>query len=135
MIFPSRSAFDVVEFKDKSAALIMSTLQSDINNCLQRTQRSMQTHTAHVTAREKEMEDTKVTKSYTDLNVVQYNSCKYMTFCVKYCEIRNKLYKKNLSLFICLWISVSTLLVTILPLRCREKSCVQLKLQAMVNLV
>ncbi|XP_067462143.1 coiled-coil domain-containing protein 178 [Thunnus thynnus] len=54
-----QSALEVVEFKDKSAALIMSTLQSDINNCLQRTQRSMQTHTAHVTAREKEMEDTK----------------------------------------------------------------------------
>ncbi|KAM7379438.1 hypothetical protein PAMP_004987 [Pampus punctatissimus] len=54
-----QSAFDMVEFKDKSATLIMSTLQSDINNCLQRTQRSMQTHTAHVTARKKEMEDTK----------------------------------------------------------------------------
>ncbi|XP_053186714.1 coiled-coil domain-containing protein 178 [Scomber japonicus] len=54
-----KSALDMAEFKDKSAALIMSTLQSDINNCLQRTQRSMQTHTAHVTARKKEMEDTK----------------------------------------------------------------------------
>ncbi|KAK1878521.1 Coiled-coil domain containing protein 178 [Dissostichus eleginoides] len=54
-----QSVFDVVEFKNKSAALVMSTLQSDINNCQQRTQRSMQTHTAHVTAREKEMEDTK----------------------------------------------------------------------------
>ncbi|KAE8290838.1 hypothetical protein D5F01_LYC10428 [Larimichthys crocea] len=54
-----QSVFDVVEFKNKSAALIMSTLQSDINNCQQRTQRSMQTHTAHVTARKKEMEDTK----------------------------------------------------------------------------
>lgn len=62
LIFPSRSVFDVVEFKNKSAALIMSTLQSDINNCQLRTQRSMQTHTAHVTARKKEMEDTKVTK-------------------------------------------------------------------------
>uniref|UniRef100_UPI0037E7D7DF coiled-coil domain-containing protein 178 n=1 Tax=Semicossyphus pulcher TaxID=241346 RepID=UPI0037E7D7DF len=54
-----QSVFDVLEFKNKSAALIMSTLQSDINNCQQRTQRSMQTHTAHVTARQKEMEDTK----------------------------------------------------------------------------
>ncbi|XP_068557525.1 coiled-coil domain-containing protein 178 [Cebidichthys violaceus] len=55
-----QSVFDVVGFKNKSAALVMSTLQSDINNCQQRTQRSMQTHTAHVTARKKEMEDTKV---------------------------------------------------------------------------
>ncbi|XP_069014140.1 coiled-coil domain-containing protein 178 [Embiotoca jacksoni] len=54
-----QSVFDVLEFKNKSAALIMSTLQSDINNCQQRTQRSMQTHTAHVTARKKEMEDSK----------------------------------------------------------------------------
>ncbi|XP_070701858.1 coiled-coil domain-containing protein 178 [Pempheris klunzingeri] len=54
-----QSVFDVVEFKNKSAALIMSTLQSDINNCQHRTQRSMQTHTAHVTARKKEMEDAK----------------------------------------------------------------------------
>ncbi|KAG7214765.1 hypothetical protein INR49_010657 [Caranx melampygus] len=54
-----QSVFDVVNFKNKSAALIMSTLQSDINNCQQQAQRSMQTHTAHVTARKKEMEDTK----------------------------------------------------------------------------
>ncbi|KAK5860067.1 hypothetical protein PBY51_021570 [Eleginops maclovinus] len=54
-----QSVFDVVEFKNKSAAFVMSTLQSDINNCQQRTQRSMQTHTAHVTARRKEMKDTK----------------------------------------------------------------------------
>ncbi|XP_070775745.1 coiled-coil domain-containing protein 178 [Enoplosus armatus] len=54
-----QSVFDVVEFKNKSAALIMSTLQSDINNCQQRAQRSMQTHTAHFAARKKEMEDTK----------------------------------------------------------------------------
>ncbi|XP_037644350.1 coiled-coil domain-containing protein 178 isoform X2 [Sebastes umbrosus] len=54
-----QSASDVAEFKNKSAALVMSTLQSDINNCQQQTQRSMQTHTAHVTARKKEMEDTK----------------------------------------------------------------------------
>uniref|UniRef100_A0A3B4V412 Coiled-coil domain containing 178 n=1 Tax=Seriola dumerili TaxID=41447 RepID=A0A3B4V412_SERDU len=54
-----QSVFDVVDFKNKSAALIMSTLQSDINNCQQQAQRSMQIHTAHVTARKKEMEDTK----------------------------------------------------------------------------
>ncbi|KAK2822496.1 hypothetical protein Q5P01_022561 [Channa striata] len=54
------SVFDVVDFKNKSAALIMSTLQSDINNCQQQTQRSMQTHTAHFMARKKEMEDTKM---------------------------------------------------------------------------
>ncbi|XP_026230810.1 coiled-coil domain-containing protein 178 [Anabas testudineus] len=53
------SLFDVVDLKRKSTALIMSTLQSDINNCQQRTQRSMQTHTAHVKARKKKMEDTK----------------------------------------------------------------------------
>ncbi|XP_067330838.1 coiled-coil domain-containing protein 178 [Channa argus] len=53
------SVFDVVDFKNKSAALIMSTLQSDINNCQQRTQRSMQTHTAHFMARKKEMGKTK----------------------------------------------------------------------------
>ncbi|XP_034744642.1 coiled-coil domain-containing protein 178 isoform X1 [Etheostoma cragini] len=54
-----QSVFDVVEFKNKSAALIMSTLQSDINNFKLRTERSMLTHTAHVTAKKKEMEDTK----------------------------------------------------------------------------
>ncbi|XP_059200238.1 coiled-coil domain-containing protein 178 isoform X2 [Centropristis striata] len=59
VIAEHQSVFDVVEFKNKSAALVMSTLQSDINNCQQRTQRSMQTHTAHVTARQKELEDTK----------------------------------------------------------------------------
>ena len=52
----------MLDFKNKSAALIMSTLQSDINNCQQQTQRSMQTHTVHVKARKKEMEDSKVTK-------------------------------------------------------------------------
>nr|XP_046264130.1 coiled-coil domain-containing protein 178 isoform X2 [Scatophagus argus]XP_046264131.1 coiled-coil domain-containing protein 178 isoform X2 [Scatophagus argus] len=50
---------DVAEFKNKSAARLMSTLQSDINNCQQRAQRFKQTHTAHVTARKKEMEDAK----------------------------------------------------------------------------
>ncbi|XP_077956008.1 coiled-coil domain-containing protein 178 [Gasterosteus aculeatus] len=54
-----QSVFDAVDFKNKSAALVMSTLQSDINNCQQRTQRSVQAHTAHVAARRKEMEDTK----------------------------------------------------------------------------
>ncbi|XP_068422803.1 coiled-coil domain-containing protein 178 [Clinocottus analis] len=54
------SVLVAMEFKNKSAALIMSTLQSDINNCQQRAQRSMQTHTAHITARKKQMEDTKV---------------------------------------------------------------------------
>ncbi|KAF0046874.1 hypothetical protein F2P81_000507 [Scophthalmus maximus] len=55
-----QSVFDAVAFKNKSAALIMSTLQSDINNCQRQTQRSMQTHTAHVTARRKKMEETKL---------------------------------------------------------------------------
>ncbi|CAB1448520.1 unnamed protein product [Pleuronectes platessa] len=54
-----QSVFDAVDFKNKSAALIMSTLQSDINNCQRQTQRSMQTHSAHVTARRREMEETK----------------------------------------------------------------------------
>ncbi|KAM3866206.1 LOW QUALITY PROTEIN: uncharacterized protein ccdc178 [Diretmus argenteus] len=54
-----QSVFDVWEFKNQSAALIMSTLQSDINNCLQRTQRSIKTHTAHFTSRQKKMEDIK----------------------------------------------------------------------------
>ncbi|XP_068197127.1 coiled-coil domain-containing protein 178 [Antennarius striatus] len=53
-----QSVFDVAQFKAQSAALVMSTLQSDINNYQRRTQRSMQTHTAHVTAKEKELEDT-----------------------------------------------------------------------------
>ncbi|XP_068604973.1 coiled-coil domain-containing protein 178 [Brachionichthys hirsutus] len=53
-----QSVFDVAQFKTQSAALIMSTLQSDINNCHRQTQRSMQTHTAHVIARKKELEDT-----------------------------------------------------------------------------
>ncbi|XP_074544104.1 coiled-coil domain-containing protein 178 isoform X2 [Halichoeres trimaculatus] len=54
-----QSVFDVVEFKNKSAALIMSNLQSAINNCQQRTQRFMQTHSAHVTARKEVMDDKK----------------------------------------------------------------------------
>lgn len=82
----SRCAF----FREKSAALIISTLQSDVNNCLQRTQRSMQIHTANVTARKKEMENTEVTKCYTDLNVVLYISPSEYMFCVKCCEIRKK---------------------------------------------
>lgn len=70
----------MVNFKNKSAALIMSTLQSDINNCQQQAQRSMQTHTAHVTAREKEMEDTKVTKCSVQLCV---NTCLFVSYAVK----------------------------------------------------
>lgn len=107
LISPSRSVFDVLEFRNKSAALIMSTLQFDINNCQQRTQRSMQTHTAHVTARKKQMEDTKVKKkkekrkmffsfhiwkgTYLKQNVFLNNSLLIHDFCVKYCEIRDKL--------------------------------------------
>ncbi|KAM9845035.1 LOW QUALITY PROTEIN: coiled-coil domain-containing protein 178 [Aulostomus maculatus] len=52
-------AFGVVKLREESAALVMSTLQSDINTCLHRTQRSLQTHSAHVTARKKEMENIK----------------------------------------------------------------------------
>ncbi|XP_013885583.1 coiled-coil domain-containing protein 178 [Austrofundulus limnaeus] len=50
---------NVLESKNKSAAQIMSTFQSDINNCQQQTQRFIQSHTAHLQARKKEMEDTK----------------------------------------------------------------------------
>lgn len=80
----------MLEFRNKSAALIMSTLQFDINNCQQRTQRSMQTHTTHVTARKKQMEDTKVKKKKKK-NVFLNNSLLIHDFCVKYCEIRDKL--------------------------------------------
>lgn len=48
----------------------------------------MQTHTAHVTARKKQMEDTKVKKKK---NVFLNNSLLIHDFCVKYCEIRDKL--------------------------------------------
>ncbi|XP_035994160.1 coiled-coil domain-containing protein 178 isoform X2 [Fundulus heteroclitus] len=51
--------FHVLEFKNKSAAHIMSALQSDINNCQQRTQRFIRTRTAHLKARKELMEDTK----------------------------------------------------------------------------
>ncbi|XP_047444516.1 coiled-coil domain-containing protein 178 [Mugil cephalus] len=54
-----QSVFEMLEFTNKSAVLIMSTLKSDINNCQQRAERSVQTHTSHVTARKKIMEDTK----------------------------------------------------------------------------
>ncbi|XP_034558262.1 coiled-coil domain-containing protein 178 [Notolabrus celidotus] len=54
-----QSVFDAVEFRNKSAALITSTLQSDINNCQQQTQRFRQRHTAHITRRKQEMEDAK----------------------------------------------------------------------------
>lgn len=95
VISPSRSASDVAEFKNKSAALVMSTLQSDINNCQQRTQRSMQTHTAHVTARKKEMEDTKVTKCCLVLLSVNTRlfcvksetSCKKTSHCLFVCGL------------------------------------------------
>uniref|UniRef100_A0A3Q2QNG0 Coiled-coil domain containing 178 n=1 Tax=Fundulus heteroclitus TaxID=8078 RepID=A0A3Q2QNG0_FUNHE len=51
--------FHLLEFKNKSAAHIMSALQSDINNCQQRTQRFIRTRTAHLKARKELMEDTK----------------------------------------------------------------------------
>ncbi|MED6241493.1 hypothetical protein ATANTOWER_016517 [Ataeniobius toweri] len=51
--------FHVLEFKNKSAALIMSTLQSDINNWQQRTQQFMRTRTTHLKARKELMEETK----------------------------------------------------------------------------
>ncbi|XP_075877654.1 coiled-coil domain-containing protein 178 isoform X2 [Nelusetta ayraudi] len=54
-----QSVFDVAQFRHKSAALVMSTLQSDINNCHRRARRSVQIHSAHVTARKKLMEDGK----------------------------------------------------------------------------
>ncbi|XP_034039722.1 coiled-coil domain-containing protein 178 [Thalassophryne amazonica] len=60
VIMELQSLFDVVDLRHQSAALIMSTLQSNINNCLQRTQRSMQSHTAHVRARKKKMEGTQL---------------------------------------------------------------------------
>ncbi|TNN64942.1 28S ribosomal protein S22, mitochondrial [Liparis tanakae] len=53
------SVLEAMEFENQSAALVMSTLQSDIDNCQQRAQRSTQTHGAHVTARRKAMEATK----------------------------------------------------------------------------
>ncbi|XP_041847378.1 coiled-coil domain-containing protein 178 isoform X2 [Melanotaenia boesemani] len=59
MVAELQSDLNLLEFKNKSAAHIMSTLQSDINNWKQRTQRSMQTHTALVTTRKKQMENTK----------------------------------------------------------------------------
>lgn len=51
----------------------------------------MQTHTAHVTARKKQMEDTKVKKKRKKKNVFLNNSLLIHDFCVKYCEIRDKL--------------------------------------------
>ncbi|XP_078790165.1 uncharacterized protein ccdc178 isoform X3 [Oryzias latipes] len=50
---------NVVEFKHKSAAQIMRILRSDIEACKERTQRSVQTHATLVTARRKQMQDTK----------------------------------------------------------------------------
>lgn len=52
----------------------------------------MQTHTTHVTARKKQMEDTKVKKrKRKKKNVFLNNSLLIHDFCVKYCEIRDKL--------------------------------------------
>lgn len=52
----------------------------------------MQTHTIHVTARKKQMEDTKVKKrKRKKKNVFLNNSLLIHDFCVKYCEIRDKL--------------------------------------------
>ncbi|TWW73833.1 coiled-coil domain-containing protein 178 [Takifugu flavidus] len=47
---------DAVNFHHKSAALLMSTLQSDINNCQQRSRRFVRIHAAHVAARKKQLE-------------------------------------------------------------------------------
>ncbi|XP_047224954.1 coiled-coil domain-containing protein 178 isoform X1 [Girardinichthys multiradiatus] len=51
--------FHVLEFKNKSAALIMSTLQSDIHNWQQRTQQFMRTRMTHLKARKELMEEIK----------------------------------------------------------------------------
>ncbi|CAL8280328.1 unnamed protein product [Lota lota] len=51
--------FDVVEFQYQSAVGLMNTLQSDMNNCLQRTQHCEGVHAAHFAARQRKMEDTK----------------------------------------------------------------------------
>ena len=59
---PCRSDFNVLERKHKSAAHIMSILQSDIDNYRQRAQRSMQIHTTHITARKTQLGETKVKK-------------------------------------------------------------------------
>lgn len=40
----------------------MSTLQSDINNCQQRSRRFVRIHATHVAAREKQLEVAKVTE-------------------------------------------------------------------------
>lgn len=40
----------------------MSTLQSDINNCQQRSRRSARIHATHVAARKKQLEVAKVTE-------------------------------------------------------------------------
>ncbi|KAM6919052.1 uncharacterized protein ccdc178 [Xenentodon cancila] len=54
-----QSDFNVLENKNKSAAHVMSILQSDIDNYKQRTQRSVQIHMVHITARKKQMEEIK----------------------------------------------------------------------------
>ncbi|XP_061563904.1 myosin heavy chain, non-muscle-like [Cololabis saira] len=54
-----QSDFNRLENKNKSAAHVMSLLQSNVDGYKQRTQRSVQTHTAHITARKKQMEESK----------------------------------------------------------------------------
>ncbi|XP_038159660.1 coiled-coil domain-containing protein 178 [Cyprinodon tularosa] len=53
--------FEMMKFKNKSASLFMSTLQSDINNRKQETQQFMTTRSTHLKARKELMEDTKET--------------------------------------------------------------------------
>ncbi|XP_047224956.1 coiled-coil domain-containing protein 178 isoform X3 [Girardinichthys multiradiatus] len=71
--------FHVLEFKNKSAALIMSTLQSDIHNWQQRTQQFMRTRMTHLKARKELMEEIK-------LSLLQKRMHKVW---VKYLEQRN----------------------------------------------
>ncbi|KAM6948712.1 coiled-coil domain-containing protein 178 [Aplochiton taeniatus] len=54
-----QSVFDAVTFKHQSASLIMSTLQSDVTSCQQRTEQSVHTHALLFSERQKKMEDIK----------------------------------------------------------------------------
>ncbi|XP_064791072.1 coiled-coil domain-containing protein 178-like isoform X1 [Oncorhynchus masou masou] len=54
-----QSVFDAVEFKNQTATLIMNTLERDINNCRQRIEQAVQTHTTLFTTRQQHMEETK----------------------------------------------------------------------------
>ncbi|XP_056452178.1 coiled-coil domain-containing protein 178 [Gadus chalcogrammus] len=54
-----QAVFDMVAFQQQSATGLMNTLQSDMKNCLQRTQHCEAVHTAHYAARQRKMEDTK----------------------------------------------------------------------------